>query len=657
MCGIAGLLHYRGDAEKNIEIMKQRMISRGPDAGGTWHSDDGSVWLGHRRLAIVDLTEGGAQPMLSHSGRYVITYNGEIYNYQELKNKLLEEKKVEGFRSTSDTEILLESIEAYGFEQTLQMAKGMLAIGVYDRKEKTLTLARDRVGEKPLYYGIVDGGFIFSSEIASIKELDGFHNEINTDVMNLYFTYGYIPAPYTIYRGIYKLTPGTYLTVKLPGGGEAFTEAAFRGQEKPYWSMMEAALHGQEHPFTGSFSEAVDVLEQKLKDAIQYQMVADVPVGAFLSAGIDSSTVVALMQDLAPGKVRSFTIGMEDPKYNEATIAKEIAAHLGTDHTELYINEAEAKAVIPLLPDMFGEPFADSSQIPTYLVSKMTKEHVTVSLSGDAGDELFCGYNSYRSMERIWNKLQPIPYSIRKTGGNILSLFAGHQTQTGENNTRRQILHDQAILMGATDPVNLRYREEALLDPLTLQLANTAGYLKNSEAAKVNESEVTLQTILDTLPAGYLKETNHQLMLADMLQYHPDDILVKVDRTAMAVSLETRVPFLDRDVMEFAWSLPINYLRDDQVGKKVLREVLYRHVPKELMDRPKKGFSVPIKKWLKELELKNWMNELLLPDHLKQYDFINSDAIQILRKDFIERDIWRSQLWYTLMLVQWLDNN
>ena len=408
MCGIAGFCNLKGDREKNIERMKERMYHRGPDAGGNYFSKDGSITLGHRRLSIFDLSENGAQPMVSHSGRFVISYNGEIYNYKKIARRLLEEKKVTAFRGTSDTEVLLEAFEAYGVGEAISLCKGMFAIALYDKKEQTLYLIRDRIGEKPLYYGIVGDGFAFASDIGSIAVLEGFKNPINRAVLDLYFIHGYIPAPYSIYENIYKLEAGAILKVKLPFRGMDGTEMT------RYWSVKETAKKGQENIFQGSEKEAADELERLLKASITEQMAADVPVGAFLSAGIDSSTVVALMQSLHKGKVKSFTIGMEEKDYNEAVYAKEIARHLGTDHTELYITEEDAKGVIPRLSGMFGEPFADSSQIPTYLVSRMTREHVTVSLSGDGGDELFCGYTSYFSVERIWNKMKNIPYFIRK---------------------------------------------------------------------------------------------------------------------------------------------------------------------------------------------------------------------------------------------------
>lgn len=623
MCGIAGFCNFHGSVkmqEENLEKMKQRMLHRGPDAGGSYVSEDGKVALGHRRLSIVDLSEAGLQPMKSHSGRYVMAYNGEIYNYKKLSQKLLEEKKVDRFRGTSDSEVILEAFEAYGVEETIAQCKGMFAIALYDTKEQKLYLLRDRIGEKPLYYGFMGDTFVFASDIACIASLDGFQNPIHKDVLGIYFIHGYIPAPYSIYENIYKLEPGCILEIKSPFNKYSISI---------YWSIKEAAQHGQEHLFKGAYEEAVDELERLLKASIQDQMMADVPVGAFLSAGIDSSTVVALMQSLHPDKVKTFTIGMEDEKYNEAVYAKEIAAHLGTEHTELYITEEDAKGVIPKLPFIFGEPFADSSQIPTYLVSKMTREHVTVSLSGDGGDELFCGYNSYASVDRIWGKMKSVPYGIRKLASELVL----HSPLAN-----KEIYRVKGTLLGAKGPSDL-YRLSMEREPLIKDITLS----KKEIPYKYTEYD-----------PGFLKETNHNIMLMDMLMYHPDDILVKVDRTAMAVSLETRVPMLDKDVVEFAWTLPVEFERQNGVGKRILRDVLYRYVPKEMMERPKKGFSIPIQKWLKEKELREWAENLIDRKTLMKQGILDPDVVWKMWTDFIEKDEWRIQIWYVLMFQEWM---
>lgn len=623
MCGIAGFCNFHGSVkmqEDNLEKMKQRMLHRGPDAGGSYISEDGKVALGHRRLSIVDLSEAGLQPMESHSGRYVMVYNGEIYNYKKLSQKLLNEKKVDRFRGTSDSEVILEAFEAYGVEETIAQCKGMFAIALYDTKEQKLYLLRDRIGEKPLYYGFMGDTFVFASDVACIASLDGFQNPVNKDVLGIYFVHGYIPAPYSIYENMYKLEPGCILEIKSP----------FKKFDiSTYWSIKEVAQHGQEHLFKGTYEEAVDELERLLKASIQDQMMADVPVGAFLSAGIDSSTVVALMQSLHPDKVKTFTIGMEDEKYNEAVYAKEIAAHLGTEHTELYITEEDARGVIPKIPFIFGEPFADSSQIPTYLVSRMTREHVTVSLSGDGGDELFCGYNSYASVNRIWGKMKRVPYGVRKLASELIL----HSPLSN-----KEIYRVKGTLLGArgaSDLYRLSMEREPLIKDITLS--------KKEIPYKYTEYD-----------PGFLKETNHNIMLMDMLMYHPDDILVKVDRTAMAVSLETRVPMLDKDVVEFAWTLPVEFERQNGVGKRILRDVLYRYVPKEMMERPKKGFSIPIQKWLKEKELREWAENLIDRKTICQQGILNPDVVWKMWTDFIEKDEWRIQIWYVLIFQEWM---
>ena len=639
MCGIAGIINIGNanagavsampDQRENMQRMRDRMLHRGPDGGGTWVSPDGICTLGHQRLSILDLSANGAQPMLSHSGRTVIVYNGEIYNHAAVRRQLEQDLQAKGSRlelkSTCDTEVLQESIEFYGMEKALTLCKGVFAIACYDIENRTLTLARDRVGEKPLYYGWGDAEFVFSSDLGSIRSIRGFSNAINTDVLDLYLEHGVIPAPYTIYQNIWKLEPGTILTLRFPFGEE-------EKSQKTYWSMTDTAVRGQKNLFKGSRREAADELERLLRGSIRDQMVADVPLGAFLSAGIDSSTIVSLMQQENAGRnVKTFTIGMEDPAYNEAAYAGQIAAHLGTEHTEMTITEEDAKAVIPLLPSMFAEPFADSSQIPTYLVSKLTREHVTVSLSGDAGDELFCGYYDYPGTARKWNKIKNIPYQLRRTAGTVLE----HSPLAAKEMIR---IKSQILQAGSPEEV---YRISFETDPLLKKISLHHGNLPY--AYTETGEDVT-------------GEVCHDVMLMDLRMYHPDDILVKVDRTAMAVSLETRVPFLDKDVVEFAWTLPLEYLREGDTGKLVLRDVLYRYVPKEIMDRPKKGFSIPIKKWLRDdPQLRSWAEDLLAEDKLRSQGLLDPEVVRRIWNDFTEKGIWRIQIWYILMLQAWYE--
>lgn len=642
MCGIAGFCNWKKDWQKNIERMCDKMYHRGPDASGVWASENHQVVLGHRRLSILDLSPTGAQPMVSHDGRYVIAYNGEIYNHTAIRKKLLAEGRVSSFRGTSDTETLLEAIAAYGFSDALKMAKGMFAIALFDQLEHTLFLARDRIGEKPLYYGILkdninndgnDNSFVFASDLNSIASLDGFTNSINLDILGDYMRYGYIPAPYSIYQGIWKLEPGKILKLKAP-----FNKPSI----ETYWSMIETAVFGQKNLFRGSETEAAQELERLLRESIAGQMVADVPVGAFLSAGIDSSTVVSLMQALSGQKVRTFTVGMWEENYNEAPVAKEIAACLGTEHTEVYITEGDAKSVIPSLAGMFGEPFADSSQIPTYLVSKITSEHVTVSLSGDGGDELFCGYNTYYSIDRIWERIRRIPVALRLPGSVLLGAAA---------HGRNAALATRARLLGARSIEDMYLRSEIGEGLDLVQKGGPGADFGPWDAIQKRPAGLTW---MDTYPAGLLDEPQHNLMLMDLLMYHPDDILNKVDRTAMAVSLETRIPMLDRDVVEFAWTLPLAYRQQGGVSKKILRDILYRYVPRELMERPKKGFSIPLHQWLRQPGLREWAESLLDPALLGKQGFFNKAAVGKLWDDYITKNIWKPQIWYVLMFQEWM---
>lgn len=618
MCGIAGFCNFTGDWARNIERMKQRMLHRGPDAGGTWRSPDGSVVLGHRRLSIVDLSAAGAQPMTSHSGRYVLCYNGEIYDHKVLAARL----QAQGvrFRGSSDTEVLLEAIEAYGLKSALQQSKGMFALALYDQQEKTLTLARDRMGEKPLYYGMVNGSFAFASDLGCLAVLDGFCNGVDRKVLDLYFSYGYIPAPYTIYEGIYKLEPGTVLTVRPP-------YTAWTAER--YWDIREVARQGQAQLFPGTRQEAADELERLLKAAIAEQMEADVPVGAFLSSGIDSSAVVALMQAAGRGTVKSFTIGLAGSPLNEAAEARAIAQHLGTQHTELYITPEDAKAAIPGMAAMYGEPFADVSQIPTYLVSKLTRQHVTVSLSGDAGDELFSGYNSYTFVERYWKYSRLMPPALWEPAARLIL-----NTPLRHNH----LLWMAAKYLGAPTPEDLYIRGET----------------QDAYAGKLTRQHLPCPYAHSEYPRGFLQQPVCNIMLMNQLMYLPDDILVKVDRAAMAVSLETRIPFLDRDVVRFAWTLPLALQRENGVGKQVLRNVLYRYVPKELVERPKKGFSIPIAQWLREPGLRDWAEDLLDRDTLERQGLLDAGAVRAMWTDFVQHGRWERQIWMVLMFQQWM---
>lgn len=671
MCGIAGIANFKGDGEHIIRRMNARMVHRGPDAEGGWWNDSGTVCFGHRRLSILDLTPTGAQPFFSRSGRYVMVYNGEIYNHKSVAKLLAENGGITSFKGTSDTEVLIEAIDHFGVKEALKHCKGMFALALYDHRTHEIILARDRIGEKPLYYGFVGDQFVFASDINCFKEVEGFTGEIEKKVLPIYFSHGYIPAPYSVYRGIFKLMPGTILTIRSPyqafapeypakeqtGSGFSITS---------YWDLADVMLSGAANPFKGTREEAAEELERLLTQSVKEQMVADVPVGAFLSGGIDSATIVSLMQQtgtnvsgmervmrikegmLGSGRVKTFTIGMEDRDFDEAASAKEIARHLGTEHTELYISERQAKSVIPLLPEMYGEPFADSSQIPTFLVSRMTRDYVTVSLSGDGGDELFSGYRSYDSIARIWGKLNRVPYSIRAAAGRFLEPKKEAQLQRllragggaeDDKTAKARMEMEKARLMQAVSPEDL-YR---------IQLEELDGRIRRIALEKETPGYYYLPQRENT-PDDVVRK----IMYADLNMYHPDDILTKVDRAAMAVSLETRIPLLDRDVVAFSWTLPMQYLRNETTGKLILRDILYKYVPKELMDRPKKGFSVPVAKWLMEKGLHDWAREMLAEDKIKREGLLDASVVRSLWDDFALHGRWCDQIWYLLMFESWL---
>lgn len=628
MCGIAGFVGNSIERDKRIEMinrMNAKLIHRGPDADGIWLDEKSGITLGHRRLAIQDLSPNGAQPMYSHSERFVMVYNGEIYNAEELKKALANVDTCDmKFRGTSDTEILLEAMEHLGITKTLSVIKGMFAIALYDRQERCLTLMRDRAGEKPLFYGFLGGQFVFASELNAITAVPGFQQPIAKKSVSEFICYGYIPAPATIYEGIYKLMPGSMLTIKAPFQSEMV-------REEKYYSLAEVAKWGEEHPFRGSLEEATEQLDYLLKQSIQGQMISDVPLGAYLSGGIDSATIVALMSELCANKVKTFTIGFEEKKYNEATFAKEIAAHLGTEHTECYVSEKELKSVIPLIPRIYGEPFADSSQIPTYLVSKLAKEKVTVSLSGDAGDELFCGYRNYGKLMKLWNQTGNIPTPFRSIAAGMGKGAAACINFIHPATARK--FYRGALCLTAKDVVEMK---EAVghTNPLMDRLAYSDVPIQFSEEWK-------------------LQDACTSLMLHDMLHYHPDDILVKVDRAGMAVSLENRIPMLDKDVMEFAFSLPLEYKFDGTITKKVLRKVLYRYVPEHMMDRPKKGFSVPLERWLKEGDTAEWTRELLNDCKVAKAGLLDGRQVDKLWKQFEKETGTPRLVWNVLMLEQW----
>jgi len=647
MCGFTGYLGHGSwgvseEAHKTLERMANAIITRGPDDFGTWQDEVAGIGLAHRRLSIVDLSSAGHQPMFSASGRYVIAFNGEIYNHLDIRAELERSKAVTSWRGHSDTETLLAGFDAWGIQKTLEQAIGMFAFAVWDRQRNTLSLARDRLGEKPLYYGWMNGVFLFGSELKALRAHPLWKGEIDRGALSLYLRHNYIPAPYSIYKGIYKLRAGCLLTVSLKKSEPDIVT---------YWSGAKAAVDGVANTFTGSTSQAVNDLDVLLKDAVRQQMMADVPLGAFLSGGVDSSTVVALMQAQSSRPVQTFTIGFNEEGYNEAVHAKAVAKHLGTDHTELYVTAEQALAVIPRLPSLYDEPFSDSSQIPTFLVSQLARQHVTVALSGDAGDELFCGYNRYQMTENLWRKLSAVPRPMRKLAAMALTSVAPQSWDRLAAHLAT-VVHSTARFANVGDKL---HKGAGVLscqsvDSLYLSLVS---HWHDPASIVIDGHEPRTLLNGDVPVLGGLDDVQ-RMMALDMLTYLPDDILTKVDRAAMGVSLETRVPFLDHRVTEFAWSLPQSMKLRDGQAKWALRQVLYRYVPKELIERPKMGFGVPIDSWLRG-PLREWAEALLDEGRLRQEGFFNPAPIREKWSEHLSgRRNWQYHLWDILMFQAWL---
>jgi asparagine synthase (glutamine-hydrolysing) len=639
MCGFAGFLSPSGlnaaDAGLALHRMQASIQHRGPDDSGEWMDVDAGIAIAHRRLSILDISAAGHQPMHSRSGRYVLALNGEIYNHLRLRGDLERSGGVSStaWRGHSDTETLLAAVDHLGLEGALRATVGMFAFVLWDRQERTLHLARDRLGEKPLYYGWQRGRFYFCSELKALRAHPDFEAIIDETAVSGYLRRGYVPGPLSIWKGVFKLPPGSALTIPSNAPPES-------AKPTPYWSLQAVLDEARPDAFAGSDAAAIDALEARLDDSVSGQMISDVPLGAFLSGGIDSSTIVALMQRHSSSRVRTFTIGFDESGYDEAQHARAVAKHLGTDHTELYVTWRQALELIPRLPQMFDEPFGDASALPTHLVSRMARDHVTVALSGDGGDESFGGYSRYAHVSGTWSRVASVPWPARRVAAAGLR-FAGSPMW---------------------DPVYRRLgaRPDA---SVSARMRHWADFLQCRSLEDLYDRSTALWPALAPATSAYAREFPilrgpiEKMMAADSVQYLPDDILVKVDRAAMAVGLETRAPLLDHRVVEFAWNLPQRFKVPGGQGKWLLRQVLYRHVPAALIDRPKMGFAVPVDAWLRG-SLREWAEDLLSEQRLREQGLFDPRPVRERWQQHVSgQHNWRDPLWAMLMLQAWLRSN
>lgn len=660
MCGLAGFLSAGsctpGSASYLLNGMSANLVHRGPDGCGQWLDSDLGVGLCHRRLAILDLSTAGQQPMASACGRWQMVFNGEIYNHLDLRQQLEQAGLAPIWRGHSDTETLLAALSAWGVTSTLPRLNGMFAFALWDRQHSQLVLARDRFGEKPLYYAIARNVqdqplLLFGSELQSLMVHPGYDRTIDRHSTALYFRHSYIPAPWSIHLQTRKLSPGCSLTIT--SGDLIQGIISLQQRERSYWSAFVEAQQALDKPFEGSPEQAVDAVEEALSRSIARQSLADVPLGAFLSGGIDSSLVVSLLQRQSIRPIQSFSIGFDDPEFNEAPYAAAVARYLGTDHTEMIVSGADALSVIPQLPSIYSEPFADSSQIPTVLVSRLARQHVTVSLSGDAGDELFGGYNRYVFANALWSKLHCIPRRFRRGVANLMQGIPASYWQRILEPANRLLpaskkqrnvgerLHKVSAFLASRTP-------QELYVSLVSQWLKTDGLVVGAQEHQ--------SPVLD--PALWLEGAGleNQMMLLDTLTYLPDDILVKVDRAAMSASLETRVPMLDPELFTLAWSLPVHQKIASGRGKLPLRALLSRYLPEALIERPKMGFGVPLATWLRE-ELRDWGESMLDPYRLRKQGLLEVAPIQECWKSHQEnRSELHYQLWPVLILQAWIDN-
>ena len=657
MCGIAGVFGSLRKEELDMcaHKMSVALTHRGPDDFGIWSDEKSGIAFGHRRLSVVDLSLAGHQPMISPCGNFSVIFNGEIYNHLQLREKLNDSTYKQSWRGHSDTETLVSAFSQWGIKKTLGQLVGMFAIAVWDIKNKKLYLIRDRFGEKPLYYGWRNGVFLFGSELKALQAYKNFNNIVDRNALSLYMQYMYVPSPYSIFKDVYKLDPGCILQIDNDGINKPpsrIMSSAFcaKGVSIKQWYSLSNIAEKSQHNLIKDKHESVELLEKALTESIQSQLISDVSLGAFLSGGIDSSIIVSLMQSISMNPVKTFTIGFEDSLFNEAIYAKDVAKHLGTEHHELYVTASDAIRVIPDLPILYDEPFADSSQIPTYLVSKLARENVTVSLSGDGGDELFGGYNRYLWGERVWSKLKWMPPVVRQTLGAIIQKLpvstldtVGHLLPNRYKvTTMGDKAHRMAHRLNIVNTIDDMYRSLV-----------TEGF---NEESMVYSDDFILKTKLDepSIAVG-IDGSAQRMMLWDALTYLPDDILTKVDRAAMGVSLETRVPFLDHRVAEIAWRMPLDIKINNGVGKWPVRQVLYKYVPKKLVERPKAGFSIPVGQWMRD-PLREWADDLLDESRMQSQGYFNHKLVRKIWDQHLNGSYdWTSKLWAILMFNAWIN--
>lgn len=644
MCGLTGFVSLaprdRSAALEELQSSAAAIAYRGPDAAGAWLDPTHRVGFGHRRLSIIDLSEAGAQPMTSDCGRYTVAYNGEIYNFRELRAELTSAGV--RFRGHSDTEVLLNAFRAWGAQVAVRRCHGMFAFALWDRQEEKLYLARDRLGEKPLYYAQCGKHFIFGSELKALKKIGGWHGSVSPNAVRWLLRLNYIPAPWSIYDSTFKLEPATLMTLSIEQGG-------FKLEKTKYWDIDAVARAGCASPFSASPAQIVQRLDELVHRSVARQMVSDVPIGAFLSGGIDSSLVVAAMQASSSTPVRTFTVAFSDRRFDESGFARRIAAHLGTHHTEEVLDVRDALQLIPSLPAVYDEPYGDSSQLPTMLVCRMARRHVTVALSGDAGDEFFGGYDRYNDIHRRWSALERVPYSLRH--------FAGRQLSGLSNSSASRLMGmvrpRSSTGVRANAGVQLRARGRAWQwkHPLQLYTQTLTAWPDHLGCLPAPDPHAAWPTAEESL-AG--EDCRKQLMLWDAKHYLPDDILVKVDRAAMATSLETRVPLLDPELIEFSWQIPADVHWRDGAGKWVLRQVLRKYVPAELTERPKMGFAVPLGNWLRS-DLREWADDLLTHGRLLDAGFQDpAPVIERWKQHQTGVRDWSLALWTILSLQSWL---